>query len=66
MNTSDIEIFLAAAETLSFSQAAQRSYLSRQAVSRKIQALENELRTTLFLRAPLAQHMELTDDGRQY
>jgi len=66
MNTSDIEIFLAAAETLSFSQAAQRSYLSRQAVSRKIQALESELRTTLFLRAPLAQHMELTDDGRQY
>ena len=51
MNTSDIEVFLCAADALSFSKAAEEKYMSRQAVSRKVGALEKELGVSLFRRS---------------
>lgn len=66
MNTSDIEVFLRAAEAQSFSKAAEENYLSRQAVSRKIAALEKELGTLLFQRAPIGQRITLTPEGQKY
>ena len=66
MNTSDIEVFLYAAESLSFSKAADACFMSRQAVSRKIGALEKELGATLFHRSQRGQRISLTPQGRRY
>ena len=65
MNTSDIEIFLCAADTLSFSKAAEENYMSRQAVSRKIGALEKELGAALFRRSQKGQRLALTPEGQR-
>lgn len=66
MNTSDIEVFLCAADTLSFSKAAEENYMSRQAVSRKVCALEKELGTALFRRSRKGQRIALTPEGQRY
>lgn len=50
MNDLQIEYFLAAARNLSFSKAAQELYVSQPAVSRQVQALEEELGCPLFVR----------------
>lgn len=50
MNDLQIEYFLASARNLSFSKAAQELYVSQPAVSRQIQALEEELGCPLFVR----------------
>jgi DNA-binding transcriptional LysR family regulator len=50
MNFSQINCFLAAAETLSFTRAADRLYLSQPVLSRQIAAMEEELGMELFLR----------------
>lgn len=50
MNDLQIDYFLAAARNLSFSRAAQELYVSQPAVSRQIQALEEELGCPLFIR----------------
>ena len=66
MNTNDIEIFLCAADNLSFSKAAEENYMSRQAVSRKIGALEKELGADLFHRSQKGQRIVLTPEGQRY
>ena len=66
MNTSDIEVFLCAADALSFSKAAEEKYMSRQAVSRKVGALEKELGVPLFRRSQRGQRLVLTPEGQRY
>ena len=55
-------IFYQAAETGSFSKAADRLFISQPAVSKRIQKLEQSLDTQLFLRG--AKGVTLTDAGR--
>jgi DNA-binding transcriptional LysR family regulator len=60
----DIEAFIAVAETLSFTRAAARLGLSGNAVSLRVQRLEERLRTKLFVRT--TRHVALTDEGERY
>ena len=57
-----LHVFLAVAQHLSFSRAADALHLSQPAVSKHIRLLESELGVTLFLR--LGNRVELTDAGR--
>lgn len=50
MNTTQIKCFLTLADTLNFTKAAGRLYLSQPALSRQIAALEQELNALLFIR----------------
>lgn len=50
MNFSQIKCFLAAAECLSFTRAADRLYLSQPVLSRQIASMEDELDIELFIR----------------
>ena len=50
MNFSQIKCFLAAADCLSFTRAADRLYLSQPVLSRQIAAMEDELGIELFTR----------------
>ncbi len=62
--TSALRAFARAAETLSFTDAADDLHLSPSAVSRQIQALEAHLGVALFRR--LNPGLELTPAGRRY
>ena len=57
-----LQVFLAVAQHVSFSQAAEALHLSQPAVSRHIQILEAELGVVLFQRQ--GNRVELTDAGR--
>jgi len=48
MDTQDLKVFIAVAENRSFSEAADRIYLSQPAVSKRIANLETLLGTRLF------------------
>ncbi len=61
MNTSQIKCFLAAAECLSFTKAAERMFLSQPGLSRQIAALERELGIELFIRG--RNTVQLTQAG---
>ena len=50
MNSSQIKCFLAAADCLSFTRAADRLYMSQPVLSRQIAAMEDELGMELFIR----------------
>lgn len=50
MNTTQIKCFLALADTLNFTRAAARLYMSQPGLSRQISSLEQELNTQLFIR----------------
>ncbi len=50
MNTSQMNCFLAAAECLNFTKAAERMHLSQPGLSRQISAMERELGVELFER----------------
>ncbi len=50
MNTAQINCFLTLCDTLNFTKAAERLYLSQPGLSRQISALEGELNTQLFIR----------------
>ena len=64
MNDLQLDYFLAAARNLSFSKAAQELYVSQPAVSRQIQALEEELGCPLFLRQN--KGIQLTANGEMF
>ncbi len=59
-----IELFVAAAESGSFAQAAERLRVTRSAVAKSIGRLERKLGVRLFQRTTRSQ--SLTDDGRSY
>ena len=59
-----LHVFEAAARHLSFTEAARELCISQTAVSHQIRALETELATTLFRRAP--KRVELTADGKAW
>ena len=75
-NTFEFECFMAAAETLNFTNAAQQVHITQPAFSRNISILENELGFLLFQRskkvglritpAGLALYNGLKDLGSQY
>lgn len=58
-----LAVFLAVAQTGSFSRAAERLHLTQPAVSGQIQRLERQLRTRLFERT--SRPVALTEDGER-
>jgi DNA-binding transcriptional LysR family regulator len=62
LDTHQLNVFLAAAETLNFTQAAQRLHMTQPSVSQHIQALEQYFSTPLFYR--IGRYIELTDAGQ--
>jgi DNA-binding transcriptional LysR family regulator len=63
MDFRHIKAFLAVADTLSVTRAAERLHISQPPLSRHIHQLEGELGLTLFLRH--RHGVTLTDDGRR-
>lgn len=59
---SELKVFLAAAEELSFSRAAERLHLSQSAISQNIQALERDFGVELFTRQ--GRTVRLTEAGQ--
>lgn len=64
MRTSQLEYFIAVAETLSFTRASELCHVAQPAISQQIQSLEKELGFSLFARS--TKGVELTLAGRQY
>lgn len=62
MDISSLKAFIAVAETGSFSQAAERLFVTQPAVSKRIAALESELEARLFDR--IGRRVTLTEAGR--
>ena len=58
-----LKYFIALAETLSFSKAAENSYVTQSTLSASIKDLESILGQTLFERS--SRHVLLTNDGRE-
>jgi DNA-binding transcriptional LysR family regulator len=63
MEIRQLEIFLALAEELHFTRAAERVHCAQSNVTNRIRALEDELGTPLFNR--LAKRVTLTDSGKR-
>ncbi len=61
LNVNELSVFLAAAETENFSEAARRLHLSQPAVSQQIQSLEKHLNIDLFQRN--GRNVSLTEAG---
>ncbi|MGI5957887.1 MAG: LysR family transcriptional regulator [Massiliimalia sp.] len=64
MNTFQLSCFLAVAEYLNFSQAAQQLHVTHPAVSQQIQSLEKELNVKLFQRT--TRFVKLTEEGKSF
>lgn len=64
MNTFQLSCFLAVAEYLNFSQAAQQLHVTHPAVSQQIQSLEKELGVKLFQRT--TRSVRLTEEGKVF
>lgn len=64
MNLNQLKYFIAVAETLNFTKAAKKFYISQTAVTQQIKALEEQLEVKLFQRTN--RHVELTPAGRTY
>jgi DNA-binding transcriptional LysR family regulator len=61
LDTHQLNVFLVAAETLNFTQAARILHMSQPSVSQHIQSLEQSFGQPLFIRS--GRHMELTAAG---
>ncbi len=64
MNTTQLECFLAVADCLNFSKAAERLRLTQPAVSHQIKSLEDELEVELFNRS--SKSVRLTREGHMF
>lgn len=62
MHIRQLEYFLSVCDTLNFTKAASRFYISQTAVSLQIKSLEEELGVSLFKRTK--HHVEITPAGR--
>ncbi|MDO6516222.1 LysR family transcriptional regulator [Zobellia uliginosa] len=58
------QIFKAAANHLSFTKASEQLFISQPAVSKAIRSIEEEYKTTLFLRK--RNSIELTEEGKAF
>ena len=61
LDIQQLNVFLIAAETLNFTQAARKLHMTQPSVSQRIQALERHFNDRLFLRT--GRSLELTDAG---
>ncbi len=61
MNLNQLEYFIMAAETLNFTKAAKKCYISQTAMTQQIKTLENTIGVPLFIRDK--HHVELTRAG---
>jgi DNA-binding transcriptional LysR family regulator len=61
LDVHQLNVFVMAAETLNFTQAAQQLHMTQPSVSQHIQGLERHFDTQLFLRN--GRNLELTDAG---
>ena len=61
LNVHEMNIFLTAAETENFSEAARQLHMTQPAVSMQIQSLEQRLGVTLFERA--GRRIQLSEAG---
>ncbi|HSK66424.1 MAG TPA: LysR family transcriptional regulator [Anaerolineales bacterium] len=61
LDTHRLRVFLVAADTLNFSQAAHRLHMTQPSVSQNIQALEQQCGTPLFVRS--GRRLALTEAG---
>ena len=57
MTTNQLKYFITAAETLSFTEAGKRHYISQTAITQHIQALEEQLNVRLFVREKRRVHL---------
>lgn len=64
MTLRQLEYFIAVAEQLNFTKAAEKMYVSQTTITQQIKALETELRTTLFFRT--SHHVSITPAGRAF
>ena len=64
MNTFQLSCFLAVAEYLNFTQAAQSLHVTHPAVSQQIRSLEKELNVKLFQRT--TRSVKLTEEGKTF
>ncbi len=62
MEVAQLRCFLAVAEELHFGRAAERLHIAQPALSRTIQQLERELKTTIFERS--TRSVRLTAGGQ--
>lgn len=63
MELRQLKYFVSAAETMSFSEASRRCFITQSAISQQIKALEEELGLVLFVRS--ASSLRLTADGQE-
>ena len=66
MDIKSMRCFLAVAETLNFSRAAESIYLSQPALSLRINAMEDELGAKLFLRTRQQVYLPVPRCCRRY
>ncbi|WP_051179892.1 LysR family transcriptional regulator [Nocardia concava] len=64
VHTRQLQYFIAVAEELSFTRAAQRLHVSQQGLSTQIKQLEHEMNVTLFSRT--TRQVELTAAGAKF
>lgn len=64
MTIDNLKCFIQVAENLSFARAAEALYISQPAVTKQINALEQELGVTLLIRT--TRHVELTPAGMSF
>lgn len=64
MTTNQLKYFITVAETLNFTEAGKRHYISQTAITQHIHALEEQLHTKLFNRD--RRHVELTPAGEVF
>ena len=64
MNLNQLEYFVAVAETLNFTRAAERCYISQTAMTQQIRSLEKSIGVPLFERD--SHHVQLTAAGAAY
>ena len=66
MQSSYIDAFLAVIQTNSFSKAAENLFVTQPTLTHRIQTLEMELDTQLFVRKQGQKVVELTDAGKRF
>ena len=64
MTFNQLEYFVAVAETLNFTRAAEKFYISQTAITQQIKSLEYQIGVKLFIRTK--RHVELTPAGIIY